>query len=393
MRNILWVGPVTGPDALRDWPGLSPAANRWQHGLIMALRDAGSDVEVMGHIPEPVWPRGRLRVPALSERLSCGTRSRSLSYWNLPVTRPLELKLTYRSNARALLRARRPDGVITYNITAATYAVGMLALERGIPWVAIIADAPAGAGERKLHDRRARAASGRVYLSWSSYQAGKAPSLHLDGGVQTVRARPRDGEGDCRVILYAGSVARYAGVKLLVDAFELCNDDRELWICGKGNDPDVAAAAGRNPRIRRFGYVTDEELVQLANRADVFVNPRGSAGNDGNFPSKVLDYLSYRKPVVSTWTPGLSPEYRRVLVCTPDESPAALASTIEGVLCWSQARRDEYAAAVERFLVDTRSWSRQALRLREWLGTLAAAQLQPLPHTTNNDTTPVGKQK
>jgi hypothetical protein len=71
--------------------------------------------------------------------------------------------------------------------------------------------------------------------------------------------------------------------------------------------------------------------------------------------------------VVSTWTEGLSPEYRRVLVPVTDEGPAALARALDDVLEWDQERCDATAREIYGFVVGTRLWSVQAHRFVNWL--------------------------
>ena len=44
--------------------------------------------------------------------------------------------------------------------------------------------------------------------------------------------------------------------------------------------------------------------------------------------------MSYGKPIISTWTPGLSEEYRDFLEVPEQDTPLSLARTIEEVLGW-----------------------------------------------------------
>jgi glycosyltransferase involved in cell wall biosynthesis len=99
------------------------------------------------------------------------------------------------------------------------------------------------------------------------------------------------------------------------------------------------------------------------------VNPRPNSVVDSqhNFPSKLLEYLSYGKPVISTCTPGIAPEYSHVIDIPEDETPAGLAGVIQRVLQWSEVQRRERAVAIREFLKTRKTWIVQARRLTEWL--------------------------
>ena len=164
-------------------------------------------------------------------------------------------------------------------------------------------------------------------------------------------------------------MTRSNGVELLADAFgDLSQRDVELWFCGKGRNARVEAAARRDARVKVLGAVTESRLTELSRTAYVFVNPRLSdvPGNAMLFPSKLLRYLAYGKPVVSTWTEGLAPEYRSILRIPSDETPAGLAASIDDVLGWDAERVEELRLRIGRF-IDGRLWSVQAKRLVGWM--------------------------
>jgi hypothetical protein len=137
MTTILWVGPVVGPDRVPQWRGLSPAANRWQSSFIAALRQGGSCIEVLDHVREPVWP----------------------------------LRPAYLAGIRPALRGGRFDLVVSYNnTTRASHAVGVLAREHGIPWIAIIA-LLGGIGYDVMPLQGGRDASGDEFVATASLEA------------------------------------------------------------------------------------------------------------------------------------------------------------------------------------------------------------------------------
>jgi glycosyltransferase involved in cell wall biosynthesis len=121
-----------------------------------------------------------------------------------------------------------------------------------------------------------------------------------------------------------------------------------------------------------FGVVDEAKLRVLSEAAWAFVNPRppSIAENAHNFPSKVLEYLSYGKPVVSTWTPGLAPEYREVLMVVDGESPDALAARLADALALEPGALGEHRERVRAFLAANKLWTVQAERLRAWLAGL-----------------------
>ncbi|MFA6715041.1 MAG: glycosyltransferase family 4 protein, partial [Victivallaceae bacterium] len=167
-----------------------------------------------------------------------------------------------------------------------------------------------------------------------------------------------------------GMLSIWGGVSFLLKAFSLISDpDIELWICGHGSSSELEAARRADPRIKFYGLVSEERLQQIYRQATVLVNPRPNNinGNTMNFPSKILEYLSYGKPVVSTWTPGLSPDYREVLEVLPDENERCLADTILNVLQWPDERKKQNLIAIESFLLKSKTWKHQTDRLVAWL--------------------------
>ena len=370
IRSILWLGAVFDEELVQNRRGLSPAANRWQDRMITALEACGVRVKMLSHIPEPGWPRGELlvRVPT---PVSGGRHDLSLvPHLNIPGFRAYSICANYLVSLRKYLdKGPSPDLVVTYNTSAQAWRRGVLAKSLDIPWVAIIADVPSRFPYKQFHHFVAAAATGRVYLSWrESKLAIRGPSLHLDGGITKAPGASSHRGHKHPAILYCGALNRYGGALLLIQAFALVRDrNAELWICGKGESAELIAQAHGDKRIKFFGYVSDERLAELSEQCWLFVNPRPSAipDNRSNFPSKILSYLSYAKPVISTWTDGLCPEYNDVLTVLEDETPACLARTIEGVLSWNEIKYSIKADEIKTF-VNGRSWQRQAVRLLDW---------------------------
>jgi glycosyltransferase involved in cell wall biosynthesis len=362
--RVLWLGPILDEATLHVFPAVSPAANRWQQALVLALSAAGADTFVIQHVPEPAWPRGKFWLDRSHAALPFNIDGSIAGYFNVPGFRFQSIARGYRQEYTAYhAHYGRPDFLCTYNSSLANDGLARYLRERyGVPWITIVADGEAP-----------QEADGLVFLSWGYFTSFRSDrKLHLDGGVSRLPAAPPavKAANQSQVILYSGAMTKYGGVELLVKAFEgIANPHVELWLCGKGQHQAVEQAVARDARIKCFGFVAEEELVRLSTKADMFINPRPSSvpGNEKNFPSKVLEYLTYGKPVVSTWTPGLAPEYRDVLFVLDEETPECLAHAIHTVLQFNSGDLKQTFFRTQSFLESSRTWQIQASRLLAWL--------------------------
>ena len=59
---ILWLGAIFDEKQILNSKAISPAANNWQRGLIEPLAKKGTSIIMLGHTPEPIWPRGNLQI-------------------------------------------------------------------------------------------------------------------------------------------------------------------------------------------------------------------------------------------------------------------------------------------------------------------------------------------
>ena len=84
-------------------------------------------------------------------------------------------------------------------------------------------------------------------------------------------------------------------------------------------------------------------------------------GNDINFPSKLFDYLSWNKPIISTRTKSLSPEYNNILHFVKD-NPAAIASAMKSYI----TNKKRHIKKFNKFKKE-KNWNNEAKRLIKFL--------------------------
>jgi glycosyltransferase involved in cell wall biosynthesis len=224
-----------------------------------------------------------------------------------------------------------------------------------------------------------RDADAYVFLSWDYFNsfATSRPKFHLDGGVTPVASNAGiEGEKHPpmrRHVVFAGGLGPHAGAELLARAFHRLPDRNvELLLLGKGRNAAIEELARRDKRIRMLGHVREEDLENICENAAVFVNPRpcGYGPNRVNFPSKLLTYLAFGKPVISTRCPGLSPAYEDVLTFLAREDENCLADTLREVLAWPAARLVAVRQRIAAF-AESHTWLEQAGRLLAWMATVS----------------------
>lgn len=372
-QHILLLGCIFKDDACLRSKALSPAAKKWQAGFVRGLKYNGFSVSSIGHKLEPLWPRGKL-FPGCFSELEPEFDSTLVRYINFPVLRPLSLAVSYLyCISRQIKASGRPLAVLSYNYTLHIRII-LFFLKDKLQFVPIILDRqdPKPCLSDLKHELRG--ASKVIYVSyWASVNSPKRPSFHLDGGISAqdiVDLEGFDADTIPHSILYSGMMTKWGGVLDLIKGFKkLENQLFKLWICGHGPSKEVEDAVRADSRITYLGFVDEERLTELSRKASIFINPRPSHqnGNRMNFPSKTYQYLRFLKPVISTMTPGLSPDISQVLFRVDKETPTGLAKAITIVDSWSLEQRYANARLTDHWLRTNGSWNLKCKKLAEWL--------------------------
>ena len=191
--------------------------------------------------------------------------------------------------------------------------------------------------------------------------------IHIDGGINQYPINSNILKNNKKkIILYAGTIGGHGGTSYLIRAFNKVKDnDVELWLCGKGKDNEIVRYIDKDKRIKLFGYVSKKKLEELCKRADIFVNPRNSNGNNTNFPSKILFYLTFKKPIISTKS-GLSPKYNDILFLLDDENINTLTNKINQVFSLNQCEKKILKSNMKTFIKNN-TWDIQAKKFITWV--------------------------
>lgn len=373
--NILYCGPNNSEFALRTRPAASVAGNKWSQGLLGGLGKL-ANVTVLTNTVSRAWPKGRtIWEPGSPQYFDQQFSCYSIGYPSLPFLADRYLACGYRNLARQIMNDTPVDLVVCYNCMQRYHqAVMQEASRRRIPAIPIVLD---GSDPRKDNWNSLRHelsfASGVVLLSHWMYKNFPLhmPSFHLDGGASAWRGgdklavrRP----GKYRLV-YSGALSRWNGSDFLLKLLKCCpRNDVEFIICGKVWDGELAAFK-KIPFVKLMGFVTEEELHRISLDADVFLNVRDAKWGDNilSFPSKLPQYLSYGKPVVSSPLLCLSPDYRDVISIDDTDSSDGFWSKINRFLDGGRVESEKIFKKTREWFVSNKLWDVQAERLVNWL--------------------------
>ena len=362
---IIWCGSVLNFRGLSQYRGETPAATQWSRGLLRGFQENGIGVRGFAPMWDALFPKGRL-FPGASDCLEESISQTTVPYINLPGIRPTSVAWSLHQRLhRHLASGRRPLAILNYN-PYPHYCRAIEPIARrhpDIPWVNVVLDLDDPMVDGWVAFKEATAASrGNVFLSWWGYcHAPGDAKLHLDGGWEVAPAYSTAASSDTKTFIYAGKFAGYGGIGEILEAIRgYSRPDVFFDFYGKGSCEQLSQLAAADPRVRIRGFVPDAELEEACRKAYAFLSPRDLdfQGTRMIFPSKLLFYLKFRKPVLSPLLPGLSPEYESLLM----QPTAGWGAAIDKALAMTPADLAALDARCGAFL-ETRAWKRQAARL------------------------------
>ena len=130
---------------------------------------------------------------------------------------------------------------------------------------------------------------------------------------------------------YIGKTNEKNGIKLLIEtASKIKNVHFDLYGTG---DMDKLLKNIKLPNLTYHGFINPNDIEEKLLKSDILLSPRYYRDYTSySFPSKVLKYLSYCKPVVTFKLPCYSEKFDKVLIYPESETVESFVKGIENAI-------------------------------------------------------------
>lgn len=176
-------------------------------------------------------------------------------------------------------------------------------------------------------------------------------TMVLEGIAPEIRKEPTSGKEN--IIMYAGGLASDNKIPFLLECCKEIPEVCEIWICGLGADEEkIKELALTDSRIKYFGRVNNEKVLELEEKAKILINFRSPDEEltKYSFPSKILEYISSGSLVLSTRLLGIPEEYFNYIVPIDSVNKEKIKEIIRYNLHLKDSQYVAYCKAAQNFI-------------------------------------------
>ena len=76
--------------------------------------------------------------------------------------------------------------------------------------------------------------------------------------------------------------------------------------------------------------------------------------------------MVYCKPIISSYTAGISPIYKEIINFTKTDDPQELADKIDEIASWREFKYIQNSEQIKSFVERNKTWSKLAITFDEW---------------------------
>lgn len=398
--KILLLGSLISQEAMEQLNNgsrvkASAAPVNYETMLVKGLQENGAQVEALSVPAVAAWPGSIYKyMEGKKERLEFSTTVQWVPFVNIQGLK----QWTIRRNVTKLLKnwlivnQNEPDKVVLMYSIYPPYSVPAVKLcrEYGCHLCAVIADLPeymyTWKGHKGIRQWFARRLSNQMlalqghcdsYVLFTRKMAQRMGIVHKPFIVSEgfCDASIYDDIPDCgkyakKTVMYAGNLSKLYGIRNLVDGFMLTRGDYELHLYGAGADAAyIEECAAKDPRIRFFGRVPRQEILQAYKRAHLLVvnKPTEDDYSNYSFSSKILEMMGSGTPVLTTKVGGMPEAYYPYFYFIEDETISGVSRALSDTIRKNPCELNEMGIRAKAFAVSEKSYGSQSGKLTEFL--------------------------
>lgn len=274
----------------------------------------------------------------------------------------------------------KKEKVFICDILNTTIATSTLILSRILKFkcLAVVTDLPRDIGKglnRKINELLQSKYDGYIILTQAMNEVinkKKKPYIIIEGianeKMKNIENKIEDKYKN-KVCLYAGGLYEKYGVKTLIEAFLQIKDDNiELHLYGTG-ELEQEIKSIEDKRIKFFGVVTNEKVVQEELKATLLINPRftNQEYTKYSFPSKNMEYMASGTPILTTKLPGMPKEYYDYIYTFEKEDVNGFKTKLEEILSYDKETLAKKGMVAKKFVMKEKNNVVQAKKIIEFI--------------------------
>lgn len=310
---IFWISNLYNYKSLKNNDTFSPAATEWQTEFIKALNKYSKQkILIINYNYCKFWPFGKIYIKRNLFNLK-KIKSFSFDYINLPFFKNINIRKKIKEKIIEI-KGHDKKIIFTYNFDKISISLAKeLKLNNNFKWISIVADFDGK--ERKKIEKKLNKADLVIFLSDYAFNKSNLKSkILVQGGIDKIE---RTKFKKTQSFLYAGSLGPWIDIeKFISDFLKFDKDKIKLFITSNDKKYFKSKLNINNKKIQFLGFKNKKDFNKLSKKIDVFVNLRdeNNHDNNNNFPSKILHYLRYCKPIISTDQLSYTKELRKILL-------------------------------------------------------------------------------
>lgn len=282
---------------------------------------------------------------------------------------------------------KRKDSVVVCDVLKVSVCLGALMASKilRIKTIGLVTDVPGlmVGGGKNLYSKLASYVNKKYINNFDLYillteqmnevvNLRKRPYIIMEGLVDSSMLKVELKEKDYpRNIIYAGGIYERYGVKDLIDAFMMIDDDSiQLSIYGHGDlKTYLEKCSLKDKRVKYFGVVPNAEVVEAQLKATLLVNPRPTHEDftKYSFPSKNMEYMVSGTPVLTTKLPGMPKEYYDFVYLFEEESLSGYNQKLKLILSLPSKELDKKGESAKDFVLKQKNNIVQAKRILNFI--------------------------